>query len=100
MDPLKCVTLVLVLVTIDDNSYKYTKEPLFCNSYDAIGAYQQKRINLDSLLWLWWQLDQRLKASREARIEVHHESLGTSHEIYGHYLIVRSVKKEILSIYI
>nr|YP_010448763.1 RNA polymerase beta' subunit [Atalantia monophylla]UTS57286.1 RNA polymerase beta' subunit [Atalantia monophylla]BEV75081.1 RNA polymerase subunit beta' [Atalantia monophylla]BEV75263.1 RNA polymerase subunit beta' [Atalantia spinosa] len=85
---------------IDDNSYKYTKEPLFCNSYDAIGAYRQKRINLDSPLWLRWRLDQRLIASREAPIEVHYESLGTSHEIYGHYLIVRSVKKEIFSIYI
>nr|BEV75991.1 RNA polymerase subunit beta' [Clausena anisata] len=85
---------------IYNNSYKYTKEPLFCNSYDAIGAYRQKRINLDSPLWLRWRLDQRLIASREAPIEVHYESLGTSHEIYGHYLIVRSVKKEILSIYI
>nr|BEV76990.1 RNA polymerase subunit beta' [Murraya koenigii] len=85
---------------IGNNSYKYTKEPLFCNSYDAIGAYRQKKINLDSPLWLWWRLDQRLIASREAPIEVHYESLGTSHEIYGHYLIVRSVKKEILSIYI
>nr|YP_009862358.1 RNA polymerase beta' subunit [Aglaia odorata]QKD75479.1 RNA polymerase beta' subunit [Aglaia odorata]WOW95863.1 RNA polymerase beta' subunit [Aglaia odorata] len=85
---------------IDDNSYKYTKEPFFCNSYDAIGAYRQKRINLDSLLWLRWRLDHRVIASREAPIEVHYESLGTYHEIYGHYLIVRSVKKKILSIYI
>nr|WEB52695.1 RNA polymerase beta' subunit [Tetradium ruticarpum] len=87
---------------IDDKSYKYkyTKEPFFCNSYDAIGAYRQKRINLDSPLWLRWRLDQRVIASREAPIEVHYESLGTYHEIYGHYLIVRSVKKEILSIYI
>nr|QWY88358.1 RNA polymerase beta' subunit [Leplaea laurentii] len=85
---------------IDDNSYKYTKEPFFCNSYDAIGAYRQKRINLDSLLWLRWRLDHRVIASREVPIEVHYESLGTYHEIYGHYLIVRSVKKKILSIYI
>nr|UDY68939.1 RNA polymerase beta' subunit [Melicope lucida] len=87
---------------IDDNSYKYTytKEPFFCNSYDTIGAYRQKRINLDSPLWLRWRLDQRVIASREAPIEVHYESLGTYHEIYGHYLIVRSIKKEILSIYI
>ena len=85
---------------IDDNSYKYTNEPFFCNSYDAIGAYRQKRINLDSPLWLRWRLDQRVIASREAPIEVHYESLGTYHEIYGHYLIVRSVKKEILCIYI
>lgn len=85
---------------IDNNNYKYTKEPFFCNSYDAIGAYRQKRINLDSPLWLRWRLDQRLIASREAPIEVHYESLGTHHEIYGYYLIVKSLKKEILCIYI
>nr|AFM83670.1 RNA polymerase beta [Paeonia brownii] len=87
---------------IGDNNYKYTKEkePLFCNSYDAIGAYRQKRIDLNSPLWLRWRLDQRVIASREAPIEVHYESLGTYHEIYGHYLIVKSLKKEILCIYI
>nr|YP_010389151.1 RNA polymerase beta' subunit [Allophylus viridis]UPQ44471.1 RNA polymerase beta' subunit [Allophylus viridis] len=85
---------------IDDNWYQYTKNPLFCNSYDAIGAYRQKRINLDSPLWLRWKLDQRVMASREAPIEVHYESSGTYHEIYAHYLIVRSVKKEILCRYI
>uniref|UniRef100_UPI003002A56F RNA polymerase beta' subunit n=1 Tax=Baolia bracteata TaxID=2184446 RepID=UPI003002A56F len=83
---------------IDDNIYM--KEPFFCNSYDAIGAYRQKRIHLDSPLWLRWQLDQRIIASREAPIEVHYESLGTYHEIYAHYLIIRSVKKEIIFIYI
>nr|YP_010177592.1 RNA polymerase beta' subunit [Edgeworthia albiflora]QST15313.1 RNA polymerase beta' subunit [Edgeworthia albiflora] len=86
--------------SIDNNNYKYTKELFFCNSYDAIGAYRQKRINLDSPLWLRWRLDQCVIASREAPVEVHYESLGTYHEIYGHYLIIRSVKKEILWIYI
>nr|YP_010691100.1 RNA polymerase beta' subunit [Persicaria amphibia]WBU93200.1 RNA polymerase beta' subunit [Persicaria amphibia]WLS51330.1 RNA polymerase beta' subunit [Persicaria amphibia]WLS51416.1 RNA polymerase beta' subunit [Persicaria amphibia] len=85
---------------LNDPNYKYMKEPFFCNSYDAIGAYRQKKINLDSPLWLRWQLDQRVVASREVPIEVHYESLGTYHEIYGHYLIVRSVKKEILFLYI
>nr|YP_010284271.1 RNA polymerase beta' subunit [Persicaria runcinata]UKQ55916.1 RNA polymerase beta' subunit [Persicaria runcinata] len=85
---------------LNDPNYNYMKEPFFCNSYDAIGAYRQKRIHLDSPLWLRWQLDQRVVVSREAPIEVHYESLGTYHEIYGHYLIVRSVKKEILFIYI
>nr|YP_009862864.1 RNA polymerase beta' subunit [Spathodea campanulata]QKD76239.1 RNA polymerase beta' subunit [Spathodea campanulata] len=84
----------------DNNNYKYTKESFFSNSYDAIGAYQQKRINLDSPLWLRWRLDQCVIASRETPIEVHYESLGTYYEIYGHYLIVRSIKKEILFIYI
>nr|YP_010546250.1 RNA polymerase beta' subunit [Primulina cardaminifolia]UYI29765.1 RNA polymerase beta' subunit [Primulina cardaminifolia] len=84
----------------DNNNFNYTKEPLFSNSYDAIGAYRQKRINLDSPLWLRWRLDQRVISSREIPIEVHYESLGTYYEIYGHYLIVRSIKKEILLIYI
>nr|YP_009946709.1 RNA polymerase beta' subunit [Incarvillea sinensis]QOE76701.1 RNA polymerase beta' subunit [Incarvillea sinensis] len=84
----------------DTNNYKYTKEPFFSNSYDAIGAYRQKRINLDSPLWLRWRLDQRVIALRETPIEVHYESLGTYYEIYGHYLIVRSIKKKILFIYI
>nr|YP_010882744.1 RNA polymerase beta' subunit [Androsace septentrionalis]WIF27327.1 RNA polymerase beta' subunit [Androsace septentrionalis] len=87
---------------IYDNNWKYTKEkePVFCNSYAAIGAYRQKRINLDSPLWLRWRLDQRVISSREAPIEVHYESLGTYYEIYGHYLIVRSIKKQILYTYI
>nr|YP_009687009.1 RNA polymerase beta subunit [Klainedoxa gabonensis]QDW75756.1 RNA polymerase beta subunit [Klainedoxa gabonensis] len=84
----------------DNNNDKYKKEPFFCNSYDIIGAYRQKRINLDSPLWLRGQLDQCVIASREAPIEIHYESSGTYHEIYGHYLIVRSIKKEILCIYI
>nr|BDI24282.1 hypothetical protein [Abrus pulchellus subsp. mollis] len=87
---------------IRDNNYKYTKkkEPFFCNSYDAIGAYQQKRIDFDSPLWFRWRLDQRIISSREVPIEVHYESLGTYNEIYGHYLVVRSTKKEIRCIYI
>nr|AKR80887.1 RNA polymerase beta [Lophiola aurea] len=85
---------------VDNNNYRYTKEPYFCSSYDALGAYRQKRINLDSPLWLRWRLDQRVIGSREVPIEVQYESLGTYHEIYGRYLIVRSVKKEICCIYI
>nr|QJQ74055.1 RNA polymerase beta' subunit [Schnabelia oligophylla]QVL26613.1 RNA polymerase beta' subunit [Schnabelia oligophylla] len=84
----------------NNNKYKYTKEPFFSNSYDAIGAYRQKRINLDSPLWLRWRLDQRVIAPRETPIEVHYESLGDYYEIYGHYLIVKSIKKEILFLYI
>nr|YP_010120825.1 RNA polymerase beta' subunit [Iris pseudacorus]QRC77353.1 RNA polymerase beta' subunit [Iris pseudacorus] len=88
--------------TIGNNNYKYTKEkePYFCSSYDALGAYRQKRIDLDSPLWLRWRLDQRVIGSREVPIEIQYESLGTYHEIYGHYLIVESVKKEIRCIYI
>nr|QJF73098.1 RNA polymerase beta' subunit [Iris loczyi] len=88
--------------TIDNNNYKYTKEkePYFCSSYDALGAYRQKRIHLDSPLWLRWRLDQCVIGPREVPVEVQYESSGTYHEIYGHYLIVESVKKEIRCIYI
>lgn len=75
-------------------------QPFFCNTYDVIGAYWQKRIHLGSPLWFRWRLDQRVIAARGAPIEIHYESLGTYYEIYGHYLIVRSIKKEILYIYI
>nr|QFQ45439.1 RNA polymerase beta' subunit [Bredia hirsuta] len=87
---------------INDNNYqsKKQKEPFFCNSYDAIGAYRQKRLNLDSPFWLRWRIDQRIIASREGPIEIHYESGGTCQEIYEHSFLVRSVKKEILCIYI
>nr|ATG24874.1 RNA polymerase beta' subunit [Lobelia heterophylla subsp. heterophylla] len=80
-------------------TYKKEKEPFFSNSYDAIGAYRQKRINLDSPLWLRWRLDLRLSPAREAPIEIHYESLGTYYEIYGHYLKVRSIKEKSFSKY-
>nr|YP_009347778.1 RNA polymerase beta [Cardiocrinum giganteum]APW82029.1 RNA polymerase beta [Cardiocrinum giganteum]WOV66632.1 RNA polymerase beta' subunit [Cardiocrinum cathayanum] len=90
--------------TVANNYYKYTytkeKEPYFCSSYDALGAYRQKRINLDSPLWLRWRLDQRVIGSRKVPVEVQYESSGTYHEIYEHYLIVGSVKKEIGCVYI
>ncbi|KAL5060277.1 hypothetical protein RYX36_031881 [Vicia faba] len=87
---------------ISNNNLKYMKkkEPFFCNSYDAIGAYRQKRINFDSPFWLRWQIDQCIMSSREVPIEVHYESFGTYYEIYGDYLVIRSIKKEIRCIYI
>nr|YP_009166596.1 RNA polymerase beta' subunit [Epipremnum aureum]ALB38574.1 RNA polymerase beta' subunit [Epipremnum aureum]QJF46667.1 RNA polymerase beta' subunit [Zantedeschia rehmannii] len=91
--------------TVGNNNYQYTKEkePYFCSSYDALGAYRRKQIHLDSPLWLRWRLDQRvIIGSREVEvpIEVQYESFGTYHEIYRHCLIVRSVKKETHCIYI
>nr|AGS43973.1 RNA polymerase beta [Vicia faba]QJQ79490.1 RNA polymerase beta' subunit [Vicia faba] len=87
---------------ISNNNLKYMKkkEPFFCNSYDAIGAYRQKRINFDSPFWLRWRIDQCIMSSREVPIEVHYESFGTYYEIYGDYLVIRSIKKEIRCIYI
>nr|UDZ61143.1 RNA polymerase beta subunit [Albidella nymphaeifolia] len=87
---------------VDKNNSIYTKEkePYFSSSYDALGAYRRKQINLDSPLWFRWRLDQRVIGSREVPIEVQYESLGTYHEIYGNYLIIRNIKKEISCIYI
>nr|YP_010965006.1 RNA polymerase beta' subunit [Vicia tibetica]WNM89909.1 RNA polymerase beta' subunit [Vicia tibetica] len=87
---------------ISNNKLKYMKkkEPFFCNSYNAIGAYRQKRINFDSPFWLRWPIDQCIMSSREVPIEVHYESFGTYYEIYGDYLVIRSIKKEIRCIYI
>lgn len=88
---------------LENITYQATKEkePFFSSSYDALGAYRRKRIQLDSPLWLRWRLDQRvISGSREVPLEVQYESFGTYHEIYRHYLIVRNVKNEICSIYI
>nr|YP_010539375.1 RNA polymerase beta' subunit [Coelogyne chinensis]UYF13505.1 RNA polymerase beta' subunit [Coelogyne chinensis]WIW42193.1 RNA polymerase beta' subunit [Coelogyne chinensis] len=84
----------------NDLKYKKKKEPYFSSSYDALGAYRQKRIHLDSPLWLRWRLDQRVVGSREVPIEVQYESFGNSNEIYKHYQIIGSVKREIRCIYI
>nr|YP_010398735.1 RNA polymerase beta' subunit [Coelogyne flaccida]UQK95171.1 RNA polymerase beta' subunit [Coelogyne flaccida] len=86
--------------TVYKNDFKYTKEPYFSSSYDALGAYRQKRIHLDSPLWLRWRLDQRVVGSREVPIEVQYESFGNYNEIYKHYQITGSVKREIRCIYI
>ncbi|CAN6483025.1 unnamed protein product [Victoria cruziana] len=74
---------------IDHSNYKCRKgkEPYFCSSYDALGAYGQKGIDSYSTLWLRWRLDQRVIASinKEVPIEVQYEYLGTYHGIYYHY---------------
>ncbi|KAJ9685096.1 hypothetical protein PVL29_017215 [Vitis rotundifolia] len=74
---------------IDDNNYRYTKEkePFF-----VIPMMQLELINIKELIYI--------VLYGSTPIEVHYESLGTYHEIYGHYLIVRSVKKEIPCMYI
>nr|YP_009402176.1 DNA-directed RNA polymerase beta' chain [Dendrobium exile]BAX89861.1 DNA-directed RNA polymerase beta' chain [Dendrobium exile] len=86
--------------TVYKNDFKYTKEPYFSSSYDALGAYRQKRIHLNSPLWLRWRLDQRVVGSREVPIEVQYESFGNYNEIYKHYQIIGSVKRKIRCIYI
>nr|QHN57837.1 RNA polymerase beta' subunit [Acampe papillosa] len=86
--------------TVYKNDFKYTKELYFSSSYDALGAYRQKRIHLDSPLWLRWRLDQRVVGSREVPIEIQYESFGNYNEIYKHYQIIGSIKRKIRCIYI
>nr|YP_010991320.1 RNA polymerase beta' subunit [Dendrobium sulcatum]WOX61687.1 RNA polymerase beta' subunit [Dendrobium sulcatum] len=86
--------------TVYKNDFKYTKEPYFSSSYDALGAYRQKRIHFNSPLWLRWRLDQRVIGSREVPIEVQYESFGNYNDIYKYYRIIGSVKREIRCIYI
>nr|YP_009129771.1 RNA polymerase beta' subunit [Vanilla planifolia]YP_009456224.1 RNA polymerase beta [Vanilla pompona]AID52205.1 RNA polymerase beta' subunit [Vanilla planifolia]AUJ22494.1 RNA polymerase beta [Vanilla pompona]QII90215.1 RNA polymerase beta' subunit [Vanilla planifolia] len=84
----------------NDCQYTKEKEPYFSSSYDALGAYRQKRIHLDSPFWLRWRLDQRVVGSREVPIELQYESFGNYNEIYKHYQIVGSIKRETRCIYI
>nr|YP_010291017.1 RNA polymerase beta' subunit [Juncus bufonius]ULQ66607.1 RNA polymerase beta' subunit [Juncus bufonius] len=89
--------------SVDNHNSRYIqeKEPYFCSSYDALGAYRQKTISLHSPLWLRWKLHPGvIGSSDEVPIEVQYESLGTYHEIYEHYLIIGSVQKEIRCIYL
>jgi len=99
-NPFNCRNSKNEKISKNHSKYMKKKEPFFCNSYDAIGAYRQKRINFDSPFWLRWRIDQCIMSSREVPIEVHYESFGTYYEIYGHYLVIRSIKKEIRCIYI
>nr|YP_009027136.1 RNA polymerase beta [Trifolium aureum]AGO63790.1 RNA polymerase beta [Trifolium aureum] len=99
-NPFNCRNSQNEKISTNNSKYMKKKEPFFCNSYDAIGAYRQKRINLDSPFWLRWRIDQCIMSSREVPIEVHYESFGTYYEIYEHYLVIRSIKKEIRCIYI
>nr|QJD20920.1 RNA polymerase beta' subunit [Trifolium alexandrinum] len=99
-NPFNCRNSKNEKMSKNNSKYMKKKEPFFCNSYDAIGAYRQKRINFDSPFWLRWPIDQCIMSSREVPIEVHYESFGTYYEIYEHYLVIRSIKKEIRCIYI
>nr|UDZ61160.1 RNA polymerase beta subunit [Helanthium tenellum] len=88
------------IVDKKNSKYRKEKEPYFSSSYDALGAYRQKQIHLNSPLWFRWRLDQRVIGSIEVPIEVQYESLDTYHEIYENCLIIRSRKKGISCIYI
>nr|YP_009500223.1 RNA polymerase beta' subunit [Taxus fuana]AXC48278.1 RNA polymerase beta' subunit [Taxus fuana] len=78
--------------------------PSFSSYDDALRAYQQKRIDLDSPLWLRWGRDIDISiinsVNREVPIEVQYESLGTFHEIYEHFRIRKGKMGEILNKYI
>nr|YP_009701071.1 RNA polymerase beta subunit [Parasitaxus usta]QEQ14276.1 RNA polymerase beta subunit [Parasitaxus usta] len=90
------------------NSKEKIVSPSFSSYEDALGAYQHKRIDLDSPLWLRWGRGPDLgtdipiinSVNREAPIEVQYESLGTFYEIYEDYRIRKGIPGEIKNIYI
>nr|YP_009827148.1 RNA polymerase beta' subunit [Podocarpus neriifolius]QIU83682.1 RNA polymerase beta' subunit [Podocarpus neriifolius]WDR39258.1 RNA polymerase beta' subunit [Podocarpus macrophyllus] len=82
--------------------------PSFSSYEDALGAYQHKRIDLDSPLWLRWGRAPDLgtgipiinSVNREAPIEVQYEPLGTFYEIYEDFQIRKGRVGEIINRYI
>nr|QYB21387.1 RNA polymerase beta' subunit [Falcatifolium taxoides] len=90
------------------NSKNKIISPSFSNYEDALGAYQHKRIDLDSPLWLRWGRGPDLgtgipiinSVNREAPIEVQYEPLGTFYEIYEDFRIRKGRVGEIVNKYI
>nr|YP_010569529.1 RNA polymerase beta' subunit [Podocarpus nubigenus]UZF97236.1 RNA polymerase beta' subunit [Podocarpus nubigenus] len=90
------------------NSKNKIISPSFSSYEDALGAYQHKRIDLDSPLWLRWGRAPDLETgipiinsvNREAPIEVQYEPLGTFYEIYEDFQIRKGRVGEISNRYI
>nr|YP_008965102.1 RNA polymerase beta subunit-1 [Nageia nagi]BAK86687.1 RNA polymerase beta subunit-1 [Nageia nagi]BAO19786.1 RNA polymerase beta subunit-1 [Nageia nagi]BCK60641.1 RNA polymerase beta subunit-1 [Nageia nagi] len=90
------------------NSKNKIISPSFSSYEDALGAYQHKRIDLDSPLWLRWGRVPDLgtgipiinSVNREAPIEVQYEPLGTFYEIYEDFKIRKGRVGEIINRYI
>nr|YP_009722011.1 RNA polymerase beta [Araucaria araucana]ATL58880.1 RNA polymerase beta [Araucaria araucana] len=94
------------------NSRNKIVSPSFSSYGDALAAYQQKQIDLDSPLWLrWWGRTDLFpdlgiglpiinSVNREVPIEVQYEPLGTLYEIYEDYRIRKGRMGEILNRYI
>lgn len=87
-----------------NNSKKKIVLPSFYSYDDALRAYQQKQIDLDSPLWLRWERDIDTSIinslNPEVPIEVQYESLGTFYEIYEQIRIRKGRVGEILNKYI
>nr|YP_009026815.1 RNA polymerase beta subunit-1 [Juniperus virginiana]AHH30314.1 RNA polymerase beta subunit-1 [Juniperus virginiana]UZH44293.1 RNA polymerase beta' subunit [Juniperus virginiana] len=87
-----------------NNSKKKMVSPSFYSYDDALKAYEQKQIDLDSPLWLRWRRDIDTSiinsVNRELPIEVQYESFGTFYEIYDHFRIRKCRVGEILNKYI
>nr|YP_010137917.1 RNA polymerase beta' subunit [Cephalotaxus fortunei var. alpina]YP_010137999.1 RNA polymerase beta' subunit [Cephalotaxus fortunei]YP_010138245.1 RNA polymerase beta' subunit [Cephalotaxus mannii]QPO89611.1 RNA polymerase beta' subunit [Cephalotaxus fortunei var. alpina]QPO89693.1 RNA polymerase beta' subunit [Cephalotaxus fortunei]QPO90021.1 RNA polymerase beta' subunit [Cephalotaxus mannii]UPV70846.1 RNA polymerase beta' subunit [Cephalotaxus mannii]UPV70928.1 RNA polymerase beta' subun len=87
-----------------DNSKNKIVSPSFSSYDDALRAYEQKRIDLDSPLWLRWGRDIDIpiinSVNREVPIEVQYESIGTFYEIHEHFRIKKGRMGEIRNKYI
>nr|AER45536.1 rpoC1 [Halocarpus kirkii] len=87
------------------NSKKKIVSPSFSSSEEAFLAYQHKRIDLDSPLWLrWGRMETSIpiinSVNREAPIEVQYEPFGPFFEIYEDSQIRKGRAGEISNRYI
>ncbi len=80
----------------------FSKIPYFYSYDDVLRAYQQKTINLHSLLWLQRRIKFQIVTSkiREEPIEIRYKPFGNFSKIYEHFQMGKSRDQEILSIYI
>jgi DNA-directed RNA polymerase beta' subunit len=80
----------------------FLKIPYFYSYDDVLRAYQQKTINLHSLLWLQRPKKSQIVTSTiwEEPIEIRYKPFGNFSKIYEHYQIRKNKDQEILSIYI
>lgn len=80
----------------------FFKIPYFYSYNDVLGAYQQKTIDLHSLLWLQRQNEFQMVTSTiyAEPIEIRYKPFGNFSKIYEHSQIRRNRNQEILSIYI
>lgn len=82
--------------------FSILKIPYFYSYDDVFRAYQQKTINLHSLLWLERRINFQIVTStiREEPIEIRYKPFGHLSKIYEHYQIGKNRNQKILSIYI
>jgi hypothetical protein len=83
-------------------NFSFVRIPYFCSYDDVFRAYQQKTINLHSLLWLQKRKKSQIVTSIicEEPIEIRYKSFGNFSKIYEHYQLRKNRNQKLMSIYI